>query len=212
MIQKLLGLDTASSAYTFLSERGILSGFYVGMLAFGVILGNSITSINSEFYIWLAIICFVFGLIIANVSYEVFLPVFRSITDVMLVKSFHQTAKGDAKKKFPNYAEIRIFRESFIASNAPDHLKAKILKDEGLRLTLTYLNSASIVGFLILFVAFRYYSVYPSVISIEVIVNSFIFIMTFIGRFPRSSSLGVDIGIAYLHTIQNQQEGKPKKS
>jgi hypothetical protein len=208
MMQKLLGLDTASSAYSFLSERGILSGFYIAALAFGAILGNEKVAINSDVYIWLALTCFIFGLIIANITYEVVLPALKTITDPVLQRSFRKTVGHDLAGKFPNYSEIRKFRESFVAGNGPEHLRAKILNDEDLRLTLTYLTSASIFGYLMLFVGAHFFPVSPWVISLEFLVNSFVFLMTLAGRFPRAAALGEDIGIAYLYTVEQTADKK----
>ncbi len=202
MLQKLLGLETASSAYSFLSERGILSGFYVGALMFGGVIGNTLTPIAPDAYLWLGIACFIFGLIIANTVYEVVMPLLRSITDPVLVLNFHNAVKLDSRRLFPSYSSVRKFRETFMASDGPAHLKAKILEDESLRLTLTYLTSAAVFGFLLI----GGYYVFPVsqwIIKLEVAINTFIFLTTLVARFPRAASLGTDIGMAYLYTLEH---------
>ncbi len=201
MLQKLLGLETASSAYSFLSERGILSGFYVGALLFGGVIGNTLTPIASDAYVWLGITCFIFGLIIANTMYEVVMPLLRGITDPVLVLNFHNTVKLDSRRKFPRYADVRKFRETFMAGDGPAHLKSKILEDESLRLTLTYLTSVSVFGFLLL-IGYRFFPVSPWVVGLEAAINTFIFVTTLAARFPRAASLGTDIGTAYLYALE----------
>jgi hypothetical protein len=187
--------------FSYVTERGILSGLYIGIIAFGIFLGNQQAMVATDASSWVALICMILGLIIGNVTYEVLIPLLRWITDPFLARGFYRNVGRDAKQKFPTYKEIRRFREEFMASDNPARLKENIIKDEKLRLMLAYFVTSSIASYTIILISEQIINVCDVVIITEKILVLYILVMTLIGRFVRASSLGRNIGHAYLYHL-----------
>ena len=188
--------DNLRGAFTFISERGVLGGIYTGTLIFGLVVGSEYAELK-EYLLWLLIICLLIGLIMTSITYELFMPAFRFITSPIAVYSFKKTVKPtDTTPK--SYTEIRKYRELFLASDGAQHLKDRILKDEGLRRNITYFSTSSILAFIVIFSAPNFFVIPAKLLQLERYIVLYIFISTLVGQVSRTISLGRSIGFAYL--------------
>lgn len=202
-------VDSIVSAFSFISERGVLSGIYLGSFCFGLVLSND--QFTSDVYSWLAGICFLIGLILSNITYEFLLTPYRWFTEPVAVKSFHKTVQLDsAKTEIKNYQDLRKFRERFLVStDSPERLKNSILKDEKLRQTLTYISSSSILILIGLIAASQDINFSKETIRLETWIALYVLIATLLGEISRSASIGRFLGFSYLHHVK---EGKNENS
>ena len=190
--------------FSYVTERGVLSGLYIGIIAFGIFVGSE-QEVTADAYPWILLICTILGLIIGNITYEVLIPILRLISDPLLVRSFHKVAGKDAKRKYPTYNDIRTLREKCLVSDCPERLKGDVVKDEKLRMTLAYLVTSSIACYLLIIIAERLVHVNDVVIIAEKTIVGYTFFATLIGRFGRVWSLGKSIGRAYLYQCDKQR-------
>ncbi|MCF6130603.1 hypothetical protein L1S35_13040 [Flavobacterium sp. AS60] len=186
--------DNMKSTYSLLSERGILGGLYFGIIIFCILLSIKNFDDNKDFFPWIILMTTVIGIIMSNISYELFMPLFRLISNPVVLARANVI---NTKEKFKDYKEIRVFRESFLNKVGNDHLKNKIKNDEKLRQTSTYLASTNIVTSLFLFLCNNCYTLNVTLKYFVMMTLGFMFLATLIGIFSRARSLGFYIGLAY---------------
>ncbi len=187
--------------FNILTERGIISGIYIGSLVFVLVASDNLIQISADSYVWVFLACSILGLIVSHVTYELLLTPSRWLTEPIVMRSFHKTVGSGVI--FKKYADIRKFRELFIASNAPEYLKSRILLDERLRQVLTYLYTTSIICFLMLLCAQGLPGIVIYVVQIEQIVVGYVLLCTILAQIARSASFGRAIGFAYLYHAQS---------
>ncbi len=205
-------VDSILSTLSFISERGILGGIYLGSFCFVFVLAND--QIKSDTYPWLAGIFFLLGLIFSNITYEFMLMPLRPFSEPVVLNSFHaMVEKSPEQTKIKKYNKLREFRELFFASNGSEHLKSLIHKEDKLRLTLTYLLSSNILILIILLVANQNAlfvnqnaGIYKEIIQFEIWIALFTLVTTLFGEFSRSQAIGRSIGLAYKEHFKNSDE------
>jgi len=198
-----MGSETAESikdAFSFISERGVLGGLYLGTLIFGLIFGSHQIVNLSEYLIWLAVLAFVSGFIITSISYELLMPVFRPLTSAIARYAFNKTVTGSQLTGFTSlsYKQIREFREIFRSKADAAHLGARITEEEKLRQTTTYFTTSSIVALLSIYWLSRLFHIDDKVVKIESVIVAYILIATLLGQVFRSFSFGRAIAFAYI--------------
>lgn len=186
------------SSFSFVSERGVLSSLYVGIVAFVVVVTNQQLAIGTDAYLWLAAICVILGLVASSVTYELFVPLLRHLSEPFVLWSFHRTVNSNSLAHISNYAELRKFRELFLSSDNHEHLKTAIRIEERLLQTLTYLASTSILALVILVLARQYLNTSRGLVLASSVFAVYVLIASLIGEMARSSSIGRAIGIAFL--------------
>jgi len=194
------------SLFTFISERGILSGLYLAILGFGLIVSDTTMNLAPDLYIWVIGACILIGVIVSNLNYELLILIYRQMTDPIVLHHFYKTVQGNVKKEISSYDYLRQFRESVLAATESEHFKNRIEKDENLRQTLTYLSSSSVIAIIMLFIARENFSVHVSVMKLETIVVSYIFVSSFIGLLARSVALGKTLGLSYLYRKKTSKQ------
>lgn len=186
--------ENMKSTYSLITERGILGGLYFGFLLFCIFLSIPKFNSNKEIFPWVLLINAVVGIIISNISYELFLPLFRLISGPLVkIKANKIRTTG----KFNDYKELRAFREEFLNDDANTHLKGRIKSDEKIRQTLTYIASTNMVIFGFSIICFSVYRTDESFKFLIDVIIGFVFISTFAGILLRAWSLGSYIGLAY---------------
>ncbi len=185
--------ENIKSTYSLLTERGILGGMYFGLMTFCMLLSVKDFQVFFQNFPWVLLVSTIIGIIISNISYELFLPVFRISNKIVL-----NSANNILVTKFANYKTLRKFREDFLAEDSNSQLKGRIKVDEKQRQTLTYLASTCIVTFLFHILIYRLYETDSRVVIMVFSIAGFVMISTFIGIIARANSLGCYIGLAQL--------------
>lgn len=186
--------DNLKSSYSLLSERGILGGIYLGIILFGLLITASSFDANKYGFQWILLITTVLGIIIGNISYELFMPLFRLISQIIVLNGANNTI---GEKYFVKYNEVRNFREAFLNKNSNKHLKDRIQCQEKFRITLTYFASTNITAFAFTLITNKTLNPSHDFIILVYMTIFFVLISTFVGILSRAWSLGVYIGLAY---------------
>ncbi len=182
-------------SYSLLSERGILGGLYFGIAMFCILFSIPQFYKDENIFPWILLITTVIGVIVSNISYELFMPLIRLISNP-IVRLRANNAIKLKERKFNTYDELRTFREEYLNGVENIHFKEKIKNDEKLRQTMTYLASTNIIIFIFLAICCNYFTTDAIIILFIRLTLYFIGLATLVGILARSWSLGFLIGIA----------------
>ncbi len=192
------------NVFTFISERGVISGLYIASLSFGLVLGNTKHSIPVEAYLWIMGACILIGLIASNVTFELLIKFYRAFTNPLALRKFRLTVGKGISKKITTYDELNKYISFILASaDCPSYYHSQHQKHEGLRQTLTYLSSSSIFAMVMVFIAYKRFDIYPDILELEMWIIGFIFISSTIGTMVRSDTLGKIKGRMYTWILVN---------
>jgi len=198
--------DSVKDAFSFISERGVLGGIYLGSVVFGLFLASPQITAQSSLLPWLAVLCLLLSFIITSITYELLLPLFRLTTNPIARLALKRAVGHEvANSLFSDYGKIRRFRELFLASDGADHLKTRIKKDEKLRQTLTYFATASIAALTVIITADNWFQINATVKKIELVAVVYILIGTLIGQVFRSYSFGWVVAFAFIATDETKR-------
>ncbi len=188
--------DNLKSTYSLLSERGILGGLYFGSILFIIIIQLP-DRLNIE-YPWILLVTSLLGILISNISYELFLPVFRFISRGLVLKGANNAISNNKDDmQFRKYEDLREYREIFLNSESNLHLKDRIKGHENLRITLTYIASTNITSLVFMIIFSTYFQISRELIFLIYFTIFFAFISTLIGILMRAYFLGKYIGYGY---------------
>lgn len=205
-------LGPMGEMFDVITERGILSALYLAALTLPIIISSKMLNIMSEDYFWVAGICIVFGLVISKITSEFLLNAIRRITEPVVLSAFHSVVKS--KEIFPNYHEFREFREKYLDSenvSELNYLKARILKNESLLHTITYIMSSSIFALLMLGAFLNFSSLFglsQPLIIVEIFLVGYILVATYFAEVSRAAAIGRSVGIAYIKSIKKRKGKK----
>ncbi|CAH6784205.1 membrane hypothetical protein [Vibrio chagasii] len=190
--------DQLKEAFSLISERGIVGGVYLGIVAFGVLMGNVDIHSKTSLLPWLLGVCLVSGFIIVSVTYELLMPLFRLITSPLVIHGFNNALPEETTSKVSSYKKLREIREVVLSSEESAHLQKRIKNDEKLRQTLTYFVSSSIITCLTVLYIDSSIIIIPEVKRFALIIIFYITASSFLGLLFRSFSLGRSIATGYL--------------
>jgi hypothetical protein len=190
--------SSISDAISFLSERGVLSGLYLGTVFFAVVAGSTQVIAQPDGYLWIAVICLLLGLVASSVTYELFRIPIGWLTNPIVVRTFNKTVQDDSRARFTSYKQIRKFRESFLASDGSEHFKANIRKELRIGQMLAYLGCSSALALIVLYLASQELNVPEVMIDLELWFASFVLVAAILGGISRCISTGRTIGLAYV--------------
>lgn len=186
--------DNLKTTYSLLSERGILGGIYLGIILFGLLITTSSFDASKYGFPWILLITTILGIIISNISYELFMPMFRLFSKELVMKGANKTI---GKKHFVKYEEVRNFREVFLNKDLNMHLKERIRGHEKLRVTLTYLAATNITSFGFILISSIFLKPTLELLFLIYTIVSFVFVSTSVGILTRAWAQGIYIGLAY---------------
>lgn len=186
--------ENLKSTYSLLSERGILGGIYLGIIIFSLLLSTSSFDASKYGIPWILLLTTILGIILSNISYELFMPMFRLISKGLVL---YGANKSIGRKQFTKYTEVRNFRETFLNKDLNMHIKERIRGQEKFRITLTYLAATNITAFGFIVVSNSLLKPIPNVVYLIYIMVLFVFISTLAGILTRAWSLGIYVGLAY---------------
>jgi hypothetical protein len=189
-----------SDLFDTLNKRGVMSGLYIASIIVTLAMSHPDIHLSSDPNAWILVVgVLVIGMIIASVTFEIFIPLFQLFTSPIVLWRFQTTVGGKIRERIPNYTALRRFRESFLATEGSEHLKERIIRDENIRILLTYLGSGSIANFaLIAGAMFLVPEIPPQVTRLLLIFTGYVFAGTIIGEITRSSTYGLSMAMAYL--------------
>jgi hypothetical protein len=211
-------LAPMTELFDFLTERGVLSALYLASLAYPLVIANQgagTTTIDSAS---IAIVCIVLGLIVSKITYEFLLDYVWPLTEPIVLSAFQQTAGSDVNCR--TYTQFRVLREGLIGrdvTGGQQYLKERILKNEALRHTITYLFCANALA-LVALIAVAIASVVwpgslmapPALLRVELVVVIYVLLATVVGERSRSAALGRSIAHAYLELSATQRAEAPR--
>ena len=201
--------ENVKDAFAFISERGVLGGLYLGSIIFSLVLGTPTITAESGLLPWAIAVCLLIGLIIANVTYELLLPMFQFLTNWIARLAFKRQLRSkttsEEQQHFSKYDQVRTFRELFLASEGDEHLKERIKKDEKLRQTLTYFATASLAAAAITYIAATGFEIDPDIKTVDSGVVIYILIASLVGQAARSYSFGRSVGLAFVGTPSDKR-------
>lgn len=186
------------SIFSFISERGVISGLYLSSLVFGIIIGNPKLTLATDLYVWVFGNCVLMGLIVSNITFELLVPLYQWLTSPMVLSGFYSIVKGDMQKHIENYNDLRKVRENLLAAEDQSHFKMRLFKDERLRHTTTYLSTSSLFALSMLLIAYYGFHLNEFIVKMEFLIVIYILISSSIGLVVRSKTLGRTIGLAYI--------------
>lgn len=200
-------LGPMGEMFDVITERGVLSALYLAALALPVVISarttlNLAPNLAAQDYLWISGTSIILGLIISKVTYEFLLNAVRPLTEPVVLTAFHEVV--GSTEILPRYADFRKFRETFLATDGPagrDYLKGRILKDEALRHTITYLMCSNLFALpvLVALLLFPDFLGAPrSLLTLELCVVVYVLIATYFAEKSRSAALGRAVGYAYL--------------
>lgn len=203
--------DDLKSTYSILTERGILSGFYFGIVFTVILLSiKEFTSYGNSLILLFAMSVFI-GLIISNISYECLMPIFRHYSDKIVLKYAKKviqetkpSEKSDEPKLlFRDYDDLRKFREKYLSNNEVPY-KNQILTHLKLRQDLTYIASTNLAAILILIGLEFKFEPNSTEINLLLPILGITLISSGVGIFMRAKFLGKYIGYAQSDTFQTK--------
>ncbi len=185
--------DNMKQTFSIINERGIVGGIYLGVILFVIILMGSQTPKDNNVLAWVFSSCFLMGFILSSVSYEIFMPLIRIITNIFVLKGFNHKLNGN---NIDSYQDIRTIRATLLSSDLADNSKKRIINDENIRQILTFLITSSI--FLIIFIFFygRLFSISDMLLVSVLSIITYILVCSAIGVLLRSFYLGANIASA----------------
>ncbi len=186
--------DNLQSAYSLLSERGILGGLYFGIILFSLIISTPNLVDSRIGFLWILLITTAIGIIISNISYEFLMPLFRFVSKWLVLRGAKKTGRG---VDFKSYSDLRNYRERFLQTSSNSHLKNRIRGHEKLRITLTYIACTNVILIVLVKRFSTMFKPDSTLLEIAYVLIIFVFIATLVGILSRAWSLGEYIGLGW---------------
>jgi len=149
------------------------------------------------------------GMILAHVSYELWLPVVRGAVKSKMLTGFRKITGEKGKDCCVDYYQLRLWRNSYINKSSVEggYYVSRLVHSMEVRRILVYLFACSMTGILMSVIGVVAYKGLISVGLTGCALSIFIAMSTLIGAANRYRIIGELVGSAYL----DEKEQEPEK-
>ena len=189
-------------------QRTFFGGAYLSFVAFLFLIFPSSEKSSPLVSMSFFPVLMIPGMIIAHVSYELWLPVVRRAVKDKMMTGFRKITGDQGTNICTDYYQLRLWRNSYLNKSSADsgYYASRLVHSMEVRRNLFYLFASSMTGIFISIIGVVAYKGPLSVGLTGCVLSLFIAISTLLGAANRYRIIGELVGSAYLDEINQEQE------